>query len=238
MKFRERKLWALGFRLLLSAIMVVLITCNHDSKPERVTYSYFQSMSLEELKTLQVKLTFVGEQNKILYTVVITSTFNESDLSVFVPLRLSGIHYGNDDIAVKTYKASPSELSAMIQNISSLTVVTSGGVSTDAFLSFAMASGHRVFETILNPGDTGDIFEQIYFALQANQNCSEALASQWLAMGLGIGPLNPDTDGDELSDALEAVMGTDPMNPDSDMDGKADGAEVNAGTDPLNPLSQ
>lgn len=43
----------------------------------------------------------------------------------------------------------------------------------------------------------------------------------------------PDTDGDGLSDAAEALLGTDPNNPDTDGDGLCDGAEVLAGTDPL-----
>jgi RHS repeat-associated protein len=46
--------------------------------------------------------------------------------------------------------------------------------------------------------------------------------------------LPPDTDGDGLTDAEEAVLGTDPRNPDTDGDGLTDGAEVRVHrTDPL-----
>ena len=47
-----------------------------------------------------------------------------------------------------------------------------------------------------------------------------------------------DTDGDGLSDALEAELGTDPLNADTDGDGWSDGDEVRVfGTDPLDDLS-
>ncbi|MFN3196913.1 MAG: lectin-like protein [Bradymonadia bacterium] len=45
--------------------------------------------------------------------------------------------------------------------------------------------------------------------------------------------LGVDTDGDGLSDALEALLGTDVDNPDTDGDSVPDGLEFNAGTDPL-----
>lgn len=42
-----------------------------------------------------------------------------------------------------------------------------------------------------------------------------------------------DSDGDLLSDEMEAQYGTDPKNPDTDGDGYKDGVEVNDGFDPL-----
>jgi hypothetical protein len=53
----------------------------------------------------------------------------------------------------------------------------------------------------------------------------------------GTNPLNPDSDGDGLSDGQEVnTYFTDPLNPDSDGDGLTDGDEVNThGTDPLDP---
>lgn len=47
-------------------------------------------------------------------------------------------------------------------------------------------------------------------------------------------PLNPDSDGDDLTDGAESWRhGTNPLDPDSDDDGLNDGAEAAAGTDPL-----
>lgn len=58
----------------------------------------------------------------------------------------------------------------------------------------------------------------------------------------GSGPCALDTDDDGLSDDLELFYGTDPNNPDTDGDGLSDGAEVDAAMgsgcpDPLNPDS-
>jgi hypothetical protein len=52
------------------------------------------------------------------------------------------------------------------------------------------------------------------------------------------GFLPPDSDGDGLSDALEALIGTDPSRADTDGDGFGDGVETANLTDPLSVLSQ
>ncbi len=50
---------------------------------------------------------------------------------------------------------------------------------------------------------------------------------------LGINPVGSDTDGDGVTDGNEISLGTDPFCTDSDEDGLTDGEEVAAGTDPL-----
>ena len=47
---------------------------------------------------------------------------------------------------------------------------------------------------------------------------------------------NNDSDGDTLDDAMEYLYyGTDPLNPDTDGDGLTDGEEITQGTDPQDP---
>ncbi len=48
--------------------------------------------------------------------------------------------------------------------------------------------------------------------------------------------IQPDTDGDGLTDRQEALLGTDPNNPDTDGGGEWDGDEVDGLTDPLSPV--
>lgn len=62
--------------------------------------------------------------------------------------------------------------------------------------------------------------------------------SNVMEIQLGTDALNPDTDGDTLSDGDEVnVHGTDPLDTDTDGDLVDDGAEVLAGTDPNNAAS-
>lgn len=54
----------------------------------------------------------------------------------------------------------------------------------------------------------------------------------------GTDPLNPDSDGDSLSDSFEInSLGTNPLLKDTDGDGLSDDSELRLGTDPLNPDS-
>src|SRR5262245_56682082 len=58
-------------------------------------YSAFQSMSLSELQTSQLKLTYLGVQNAPVASVGLSvAAFN---LNVFVPFRRSGIGYTNEN---------------------------------------------------------------------------------------------------------------------------------------------
>src|SRR5215216_6848272 len=56
-----------------------------NQTPSFSPYSDFQAMSLEQLKTLQVKLTYVGIQGKAIASLAFTSSFNTLDLNKFIP---------------------------------------------------------------------------------------------------------------------------------------------------------
>src|SRR5437870_4956616 len=84
---------------LLIGITAGLLCCimAPDAKGQTCSpYSDFQSMSLSGLATLQVKLTYVGIQNKGIPSVGFTSSpsFNAS---LFVPFRRPNVSYSNDD---------------------------------------------------------------------------------------------------------------------------------------------
>jgi hypothetical protein len=64
----------------------------------------------------------------------------------------------------------------------------------------------------------------------------DAAANEETFQSLGLQVVaDPDSDGDGLSDALEAELHTNPLDPDTDHDGVLDPEELADGTDPTNP---
>src|SRR5713101_5674588 len=76
-------------------------------------YSDFQAMTLTQLQTLQVKLTFVGIQDKGVPSVGFTSATQPFDVTLFQSFQRSTVDYSNDQ-KVNTFVATPSELQAVI----------------------------------------------------------------------------------------------------------------------------
>ena len=137
-------------------------------------YSEFQGMSLSQLTTLQVKLTYVGPQIEPISTLAFTSTGSTLDLSKFVPFRHSGINYSNDDGApIVTFPATTAELKSVIDGVGTLSGVTSGGVATIPFLSFALFNsepGIKGFEAVLNQADATALFAKLRVSLANNKS--------------------------------------------------------------------
>ncbi len=87
-----------------------------------------------------------------------------------------------------------------------------------------------------NPGYIFDHWE--YSSGTLNQAIVEdtnaiLITAATIVTAVFVPDVNPDTDGDGLTDAIEATLGTDPTDIDSDNDGLSDGLEVGNGTDPL-----
>lgn len=105
-------------------------------------------------------------------------------------------------------------------------VLLLGGVL--ATLRLARRGGEVPSAVDQSPGDfpdAGDRGEPATIASPETRSLSPACPESWAGL--------PDSDGDGLPDAVEALYGTDPNNPDTDGDGFADGEEVRAGYDPL-----
>src|SRR5262245_25947924 len=143
-------------------------------------YSVFQSMSLTDLATLQVKLTYVGPQREVHQTVLFAASPSVFNLSLFLPFRRPGISYSNDNASVLSFTASTTELKAVIDNVGLLPNVTAGGVSSSPYLSFALlntAGGTKAFEAILDLTDAASLFTQIRLALAQNTSGGLRLVS-------------------------------------------------------------
>jgi hypothetical protein len=157
----------------LTLMIAFILLCASKGESQTFSpYSDFQAMSLEQLKTLQVKLTYVGIQNKGLPSIAGTSTFNTLNLSLFVPFRRSNINYSNDDSRVNTFTTTPEELKAIIDNVATLPNITAGGVATQPFLSFALLNTNpntKAFEAVVNSADAADLFAKLRLALQGNK---------------------------------------------------------------------
>jgi hypothetical protein len=105
---------------------------------------------------------------------------------------------------------------------------TDGDGLTDAFEISRAIPYHMPAQADTDTNGTPDSNEDI------DADALTALEEQ----AAGTNPLNPDTDGDGLTDGFERnTFGTDPLKPDSDGDGLSDGAEQRAGANPLLPDS-
>jgi hypothetical protein len=166
------------YRVGIAVLVMAVVTAElvYPSVVEAQTfspYSDFQAMTLGQLATLQVKLTFVGSQQRALQSVALTSSSNTLDLDLFVPFQRPGISYFNDTVAVRTFSASPEELKAVIDNVGTLPNVTGGGVAADVFLSFALFNSqpsNKAFEAILNKSDAAALFDQLRLSLANNKD--------------------------------------------------------------------
>lgn len=155
-------------------IGLVIFMWSPLAKPQTFSpFSDFQNMSLAELETLQVKLTYVGAQEKPVPTTAFTSPANTLDLSKFVPFQRPGISYANDELPVRSFSASATELKAVIDETGKIPAVVAGGVAGDVYISFALFNSvggtDKGFEAVLNPTDGIALFQALRTALAGNQ---------------------------------------------------------------------
>ena len=161
-------------------------------------YSDFQAMSLADMDSVRVKLTYGGPQDWLLATLVILRTGAPASIASFTPFRRVGFEYSNDDGPIGTVAASRQELRAIIDNVGALTRVTDGGIDPKGYVSFALISTAggtvKVFESIVNDTTGRDLLAQMFGALASNAEgtrnvrsfgCSSAMMPQDLPADVG-----------------------------------------------------
>jgi hypothetical protein len=104
--------------------------------------------SPRDLRTLQIKLTFVGTQHKPLPSVVFNSFHHIVNLEWFIPMRSPDLHYANDEIAVWHFTATPEEIHSIVTVLTELPKFQSPSEIDAPYLSVMFALGDPRTETI------------------------------------------------------------------------------------------
>lgn len=221
------------------------------------SFAAFHNMGESKLDYLQAKISYIGEQRKLLPSIVIIGPKVEEARPEILKSNIPGFDFKNDDISREIIPVTRKDLAILLENISKIPSILNGGyyngysegldinygigtVTSDALLAFTMlcsTEGEDMhYKVVLTQHDSKLILDAIGKAIDKNEKCRQTLLILWRALGFHIGFLDPDSDGDGASDGRELSHGSDPMNPDSDGDGMLDGEEILSGTDPLNPF--
>jgi len=157
-------------------------------------YSDFQGLNQPELGTLQGKLTLLGTREHRTYTLAFDTFGHTLDISVFRPFYRAEFvgGYTMDFSSPKAFKASTSQLAALIDSVSQVPSITDGGVDPSGALSFSMSvvkSGvTKVFESVLDTTDSRLLFGRMLGALATNQDGAAAVTKFACFLGLLPGP--------------------------------------------------
>lgn len=142
-------------------------------------YSEFQAMTLTDLATLQVKLTYTGKQRHSRPSLVFTANGNVPSHALMGPYLRSGVNYLNDAWAPLTFTATVQELKAMIDGVGLLPSVTDGDVDPGAHVSFTLlnTSGGttRCFEAVVNTATGALLFGKLLDAFETNPTGREKI---------------------------------------------------------------
>jgi hypothetical protein len=152
--------------------VLLLLWADSGGAQTSSSYSEFQAMTVDQLKTLQIKLTYVGLQEGPIPSVAFTSTDNTLDLTKFIPFRLPAISYANDEIAVKSFAATTAQLKAVIDEVGVLPAVVAGGIAANPYVSFMMYNTvgglEKAFQAVLDSSDALDLFNALRKGLAGN----------------------------------------------------------------------
>jgi hypothetical protein len=213
----------------------------------RTTFSEILDLADDELSRLQFKITYVGEQRKLLPSLIVGGRAVLDEVPEILSICAPNLDFGNDIIARSILSASDEELRAVINVLNQFPNVRFaggdtefGGVTRDPLLVLSLlyrdVARNLVLVVPLDPTDSELVLDALGTALRHNKECRAHLHILWRALGFHIGVLDPDTDGDGASDGRSRSYGTDPSTPSSAGDGVLDGERIIAGLDPLNVL--
>jgi hypothetical protein len=135
-------------------------------------YSDFQTMSLADLATLQVKLTPMSEyENAGLSAVLFGASESVLNAGLFVPYRRPDQTYISDDAGHTKFTATAQELKGLIDSVGTLPNVTDGDVDPGGYVSFSLlntAGGTKIFEAIVDNANGRELFGRMLGAMKDN----------------------------------------------------------------------
>lgn len=170
-------------------VLIPILGCAQPGHTQVLSpYSDFEALSVADMDSVRVKLTYGGPQDQPVMTLALTGTTTEVPIGAFVPFRRSGFDYSNETVGVLKTGASREDLKAIITNVGTLPRVTDGGVDPGGRLSFALLSTTggttKVFESIVNDTTGGQLFSQMLAAVSGNQSGSRRLLSLGCAVSM------------------------------------------------------
>ena len=127
----------------------------------------------KDLRTLQVKLTYVGPQTKPVPTVVFTTFHHIIRMDWFLPLRRTDLHYDNDDIAVWNFTVTPGEMKQVVTMLAGLETLQAPHETEAPFLSLMLVLqdsrlGEVAIEAVLDQDGAEVVTRAIRDALDEN----------------------------------------------------------------------
>jgi hypothetical protein len=80
-----------------------------------ITFEQVLADDPAEYGSYQVKITYTGDQQKTVPTLLLFGPDREPDVAEFLPFRSPGVHYGNDDTATVPVGVSAEMIAALVE---------------------------------------------------------------------------------------------------------------------------
>ncbi len=152
------------------------------------TFQRLVSMRPDQLQFAQIKLTYLGEQDKMIRTTIFTTPDNSADANKFFPYRRSGIFYGNDNIPVRSLAVSTQQIKSLLTELESFPYLVSQNAFDPPYLSFSILNEgddtDQFLETILNRRQTKDLFVLLRKTFEENKDAGKFFQGWGCALDL------------------------------------------------------
>ncbi|WP_437674849.1 hypothetical protein [Sorangium sp. So ce131] len=133
-----------------------------------------------DLRSLQIKLTYVGSQKKPVPSVVIMTTHHLAVLDWFLDLQTDGLRYENDTTALLNFTVSPREMKGIVAALSAMGDALGRSDAASAALSLMAALrdsrlGSISAEALLDRQTAAAVIDALAAALDAQNGVGRAV---------------------------------------------------------------